>query len=69
MHNIRAAGAVDREFAYIERLGSAVDGGSGGRASSNGGGTGAAGSAEASFLVCYDHFGHGQEVYCVRGSL
>ena len=30
---------------------------------------GAAGGAEASFLVCYDHFGHGQEVYCVRGSL
>ena len=37
--------------------------------SGNGGGTGAAGGAEASFLVCYDHFGHGQEVYCVRGSL
>ena len=47
---------------------------SGGNASSsatsgNGGGAGAAGSAEPSFLVCYDHFGHGQEVYCVRGSL
>ena len=37
--------------------------------SGNGGGAGAAGSVEASFLVCYDHFGHGQEVYCVRGSL
>ena len=37
--------------------------------SGNGGGAGAAGSAEPSFLVCYDHFGHGQEVYCVRGSL
>ena len=38
-------------------------------AATSGSGAGAAGGAEASFLVCYDHFGHGQEVYCVRGSL
>ena len=38
-------------------------------ATSGSGRAGAAGGAEASFLVCYDHFGHGQEVYCVRGSL